>query len=65
MRSRFRLFKTRTRTHAKHPLLSLYFRPGRKRYPDSKARNLPRHYKALRRRRAKNKVAKQSRKRNR
>lgn len=49
----------------KHSLVSLYFRPGRKRFPDAHARNLPGHYRALARRRAKNRVAKQSRKANR
>jgi len=49
----------------KHPLVSLYFRPGRKRFPDAHARNLPGSYRALARRRAKNAVAKQARKANR
>lgn len=49
----------------KHSLISLYFTPGRKRFPDAHARNLPRRYRALARRRAKNRVAKHSRKANR
>jgi hypothetical protein len=53
------------RRSMRHPLLTLYFRPGRKRFPDAHARNLPGHYRALNRRRAKNKVAKQARKANR